>query len=341
MVARGETIVLTSTFRSWEDGPLVAVTDVQVQIMLGSTVIAGPFTDVTMLGTGLAEYQWTVPANAVPGVYYARWSAVYPGASQPSVGIEAFTVETFAGVYAGCPWPMDPACQTAEWLAHSQEVRDRALALASSVLSRLTGGRVGNCPITVVPARQKGCCWIPVDGYSLGGFRPYIDGTGAWRNCGTTGDDPNVIRLPSPATRLTSVVIGGVAQPLADWHLAANGTLRWTGTGPNPAPPEPQTSADFNVTYLNAYPVDSNAAYAVGVLALEFAKACAGTKCRLPSGVTNIVRQGVSYEVQSGAFPNGFTGIREVDTFIGLWNPGALKRGATVWSPDLPTTRRA
>lgn len=105
MVARGETIVLTSTFRSWEDGPLVAVTDVQVQIMLGSTVIAGPFTDVTMLGTGLAEYQWTVPANAVPGVYYARWSAVYPGASQPSVGIEAFTVETFAGVYAGCPWP--------------------------------------------------------------------------------------------------------------------------------------------------------------------------------------------------------------------------------------------
>jgi hypothetical protein len=38
-------------------------------------------------------------------------------------------------------------------------------------------------------------------------------------------------------------------------------------------------------------------------------------------------------EIQSGVFPHGLTGIREVDAFIGLWNPNGLTAGAKVWSP--------
>ena len=93
------------------------------------------------------------------------------------------------------------------------------------------------------------------------------------------------------------------------------------------------------MTYLNSYPVDSLGAYAVGVLAMEFAKACIGGKCRLPATVTAITRQGVSFEIASGTFPSGFTGIREVDTYISMWNPQGLRQRASVWTPDASSPR--
>ena len=73
--------------------------------------------------------------------------------------------------------------------------------------------------------------------------------------------------------------------------------------------------------------------------AVEYARACTGGKCRLPQGVTSIVRQGVSFEIEGGAFPNGFTGIREVDAWIALWNPDGLRQQAKVYSPDLKRPR--
>src|SRR5690606_29937777 len=92
------------------------------------------------------------------------------------------------------------------------------------------------------------------------------------------------------------------------------------------APGDPDT---FTVTYINGYPPDDLAAYAVGVLAMEYAKACSGTKCRLPIGTTSVVRQGVSIEIATGSFPNGMTGIREVDAWISLWRP----EGSPRWAP--------
>ena len=90
----------------------------------------------------------------------------------------------------------------------------------------------------------------------------------------------------------------------------------------------------FSVTYLNAIPVDHLGMYAAGVLACEYAKACAGVKCRLPSGVTSITRQGISMEVSAGLFPNGLTGINEVDVWVQMYNPHALTTGPTVWTPN-------
>jgi hypothetical protein len=99
-------------------------------------------------------------------------------------------------------------------------------------------------------------------------------------------------------------------------------------------------SGTFSVTYLNAYPVDSLGAYAVGVLALEYAKACSGDECELPENVRTISRQGLTLDVISGSFPGGETGLRPVDTFIALWNPGHLRGAPQVWSPDLPAPRQ-
>ena len=75
------------------------------------------------------------------------------------------------------------------------------------------------------------------------------------------------------------------------------------------------------------------------MLAYEYAQACAGNKCRLPNNVTSLTRQGVSMEIATGAFPGGFTGIREVDAFIAIWNPSGRREQPRVWSPDIHTPR--
>ena len=72
------------------------------------------------------------------------------------------------------------------------------------------------------------------------------------------------------------------------------------------------------------------------MLACEFAKACTGGKCRLPSSVTSIARQGVTMTISSGMFLGGQTGIREVDAYVVSVNPNAQVMPPVVWSPDVP-----
>lgn len=79
-------------------------------------------------------------------------------------------------------WPMDPACATEEWDAYDTDIQDRALALASVTLERLTGGRVKNCPTTIRPctvgAAMRCDNWWAGASY---GFSA-INWGGTWRN---------------------------------------------------------------------------------------------------------------------------------------------------------------
>lgn len=248
--------------------------------------------------------------------------------------------------YGGCPWPLDPACLNDQWTALSPDVQARAAALASSTLQRLTGYRVSNCPVTVRPSMMNtGICFVP--DYGHGTFFPGMNIAGAWvNNCGTCqhDNDPNDVPLPAPVGRVDEVQVSGVViDPTlyrVDGHVLVwqgGGAAPWRGVQDFSVPN--RAVGSFSVTYLNAYPVDSLGAYAAGVLAMEFAKACAGNKCRLPAGVTTIARQGVTMEIAHGSFPGGLTGIREVDAFIGLWNPGALRQQTGVWTPDMHSPR--
>lgn len=251
--------------------------------------------------------------------------------------------------FGGCPWPVDPACLGDEWDSFTDPIKDRAVALASETLHRLTGYRVGGCPITVRPlAQQVPCapCGPSVTYYASGSFNPYINAFGQWvNNCGAMNHCE--IDLPGPVGRVDEVKVDGVALDEADYRIDDGHILTWQGIGDCPwtaallqDPTRPDTEdGTMSVTYLNAYPVDSIGAYAAGIMAAEFARACMGNKCRLPSTVTSITRQGVSFEVISGSFPGGVTGIREVDTFITLWNPDALRQRSTVWSPDAARPR--
>lgn len=230
--------------------------------------------------------------------------------------------------YAGCLWPVDPACFSDEWEAMDTAVQERALALASATLHRLTGRRVTNCPITVRP-RGGTSCFVPTTSpWGVGAaFSPGMTTTGRWvNNCGPTTLDPIGARLPRPVGRIDEVKLDGVVLAPSNYLLVEGNLLVYTGNGPGWPVSQDVTLPDtepgtFAVTYINGYPPDLLAANAVGVLAMEFAKSCTGRKCRLPSNVTSIVRQGVAMEIDPGLFPNGTTGIREVDVFIGLWNP--------------------
>ncbi len=244
--------------------------------------------------------------------------------------------------YGGCLWPIDPACKTADWNSLDEDVKLRALALASSTLRRLTGYRVGGCPILLRPIPDREICWIPYDGLRVPGapFLPTQNINGQWINL-VAGNGPQAceIALPPPVNSVQEVKVDGDVLAYEDYQIDNGNLLTWVGGGECPWPgtqditlPDTEVGT-FSVTYWNSYPVDSTGAYAVGLLAVEFAKACMGGKCRLPANVISLTRGSATFELQGGAFPGGFTGIREIDAYIALWNPAGLQREATVWSP--------
>jgi hypothetical protein len=250
---------------------------------------------------------------------------------------------------SGCPWPVDPACLGEEWDALDSEIQDRATLLAGETLRRLTGYRVGGCPVTVRPCKAScaGATLLPF--YGGGRFYPHLNTGGYWVNsCGCTSDcscsELCAVTLPTPIGGIDEVTVDGLVVDPTDYTIIRD-QLTWIGGGDCPWPicqdlgaglDQPGT---FSVTYLNAWPVDTLGAYACGVLAYEYAQACTGSKCRLPNNVTSLTRQGVSMEIATGAFPGGFTGIREVDAYIAIWNPEGLRQQTRVWSPDIHPPR--
>jgi hypothetical protein len=250
---------------------------------------------------------------------------------------------------AVCPWPIDDTCLPPEWDTLDEPTKDRSIAFASATLHRLTGYRVGGCPVTVRPCRSSctDTSVLPSYWYYGGHFLPHIAAGGVWVNsCGCTTDcsceELCEVSLPPPVGEVQEVVVDGTL--ITDYVVSGN-KVTWVGDGECPWPtcqdltlPDTEVGT-FSITYLNSWPVDGLGAYAAGILAGEFAKACTGTKCRLPANVTTVSRQGITYDVAAGTFPNGTTGIREVDAFIGMWNPSALRQQTRVWSPDLRTPR--
>lgn len=290
-----------------------------------------------------------IPLDNLPVGSYYLWLSI-PNTNDLLLGEVSIINPLSAPVSqpTDCLWPLDPACLGDTWDGFSAAVRLRAQRLASQTLGMLTAGRVGVCAITVRPNMERGGCWLPtggsIYGYSVAPFLPLNLG-GTWINVGGRYSH-NEVELPAPVGRIDEVQVDGVVIDPADYRVDNSRYLVWQGEGPAPWPRSQDMSVrdgdvgSFSVTYLNAHPVDASGAHAAGLLAVEFGKACSGAgKCALPKGVVSIVRQGVSMEIRPGNFPDGFTGIREVDAYIARWNPNALKMQPKVWSPDLPQHR--
>lgn len=209
------------------------------------------------------------------------------------------------------------------------ELRDRAENYAAATLRTLTLRRVGGRSITVMP------CGTGCSHPRFADFHPVLLDTGQYANCwcSTGCGCPGVsgISLKGPVGRIDEVRVAGVVLDPSTYHVEdGHRLIRNDGLGwPSCAGPS------FTVTYLNGHPVGKTGRYVGGLLAAEFVKAITNQgKCRLPSNVTNITRQGISYEVRQGMFPDGLTGIKEVDMYITQWNPYGARQQSEVFSLD-------
>lgn len=206
----------------------------------------------------------------------------------------------------------------------------------SATLRMLTLYRVGGTPITVMPCARS--CRAPR--MRVGMFHPVLLDSGSYANCwcstGCSCASNPTVTLTAPVGKIIEVKVNGeVVQASAYQVEDGDKLVRVDGKG-WPA----CAGKDFTVTYLNAYPVDEYGRYVAGFLASEYLKAFASDKkCRLPSAIRTLTRQGISYEITPGMFPNGLTGVPEVDAYILQWNPNGLRTKPQVYSPDMPKQR--
>lgn len=261
-------------------------------------------------------------------------------------------------------WPVDWGCADQEWLAElDPAVRERSEAMGTQVLRSLTGYQIGGCPITVRPCAKRcgyGGSYMTAAvgpgvhaealGTRVGPWWASIDVDGQWINtwCGCTTDcsctNVSEVWLPAPVGGVVEVSVDDLVLDPGDYRVDnGNRLVRLDGFAwPKCQDMTAAVGADgaFAVTYFNNYRPDGLASWVAGIMAYEFAKSCTGGKCRLPAGVQSISRLGVSMEIPSGMFEQGLTGIREVDSWIRLWNPYQLKSASQVWSPDIGKARR-
>lgn len=237
------------------------------------------------------------------------------------------------------PYPICTDCCPG-WGLNEETVRCRATALAWAALKTLTAGRVGNCPVTIRPCLSSPCDACSSDGSWL---NPVPVG-GGWYNAVCGGSQCSCERmceivLPGPVAEVLEVQMDGAVLDNSLFRLDnGNRLVRqdrecWPSCqqlgDPLGAP------CTLGITYVPGIKPGAAGEWAAGMLACEFAKACLGGKCRLPSSVTSIVRNGTAMEFATGLFQNNVTGIREVDAFVLSVNPHGLRTPAMVWSPDL------
>jgi hypothetical protein len=228
-------------------------------------------------------------------------------------------------------------------------VMERAEALAWSTLSALLGYRLSLCPVVLRPCLSGcigGTTWeeAPVHGSA---FAPYVAG-GQWYNaCGCKTDCSCTalceVVMPSPVGGIAEVWMDGALLDSSAYRVDNGNRLVRTDGECWPVCQDMTLDAAvggaFTVSYYPHLAPNDLFRYAAGVLAAEYYKACSGKQCRLPQGVTSISRNGISMEIPSGLFPNGATGLREVDPIIRIYNPNGLKMPSRVMSPDSPRGR--
>lgn len=227
----------------------------------------------------------------------------------------------------------------AEWDAYDPSIQSSADALAWSALHYLSGGRVGNSRVLLRPCAAR--C-------GSGLWEPTIR-DGEWYNsagCGHTAQDCSCtnlssITLPTEVAEILNVWEDGILLIENVDYRAYNGNTVLVRVGDAwPACQDYAVAHDavgaLTVEYVpGIYPSEAGL-LAAGALASEFAKAITGAKCKLPSAITSLTRNGISLDFQEGYFPNNVTGMLVVDSFVASLNPNGLRQAARVWSPDIP-----
>lgn len=235
---------------------------------------------------------------------------------------------------------------TIDWPEASAEARTAAgedlvyLAeqYAAASMRSLTLNRVGGLPRTVMPAGRT--CTSPTMRRDMFYPAPYYPSAASLKACNCSlfcgcADIASVL-LTAPVGDILEVQVDGVILDPSEYRVEDGDRLIRNNGAAWPA----CAGKNFTVTYLNAHKVDALGAYAGGVLAWEFLKSLTSAKnCRLSARATSVSRQGINMELAPGMFPDGTTGLEEVDVYLRLWNPAGLKHAPGVYSIDVPRAR--
>lgn len=160
-----------------------------------------------------------------------------------------------------------------------------------------------------------------------------------------------------PVTAIVAVRENGVDQDPADYHIDEyryivknDGTAfprcaNWYEAAAGPDDDE-EHGYVFEITVEHGIPAPRLLKRAVSALACNFYSLNADddcTDCDLPERITNISRQGVSWEVADfvALMQQGSTGIWAVDIAVKVFNPMGLQSPSFVWTPEIARgTRR-
>lgn len=202
---------------------------------------------------------------------------------------------------------------------------DTAVRLATSLLRSLSGGQYGPCTYLEDYATPGGSSCGPVG--------PYKDAQGSWRN-GTRATCCKLHLASQPATSIEAVTVDGVLLDPAGYRLSRGVLYRVGACWPAPLSCD---GARIVVEYTAGLPIDELGQAAVGEVAVEYAAALAGQKCRLPGPATTINRQGVSIELGSTTDLAKVRrlGLRVADAWLDSVNPNRLIARSRIFSPDL------
>lgn len=309
-----------------------------------------------------------IDAGGNQSVY--RWLSIFPAAGEYIViwqdpdGIQAAEeLSSTAAVPMVETVPQIGPCQawiTADHVAACCNVEpdsdngadlDAAASMASDLLYRLSGRKFPGLCVRVVRPCRTGCAC------DHGGEDWYWRGT-EW----VRGFDSRSCGCGCVAQVTLSGTVRAVVQVLIDGELVAPDSYRVDEfrhlvrladvDGSRQAWPRcqrldlPSTAVGtFEITYLSGLDPPALGVSAAASLACEFFRACpsGSGECALPSGVTRILRAGLTIEKVASVASmllKGASGLPLVDAFIAGYNPTGALQGPMIWSPDMPVPRR-
>lgn len=296
-------------------------------------------------GEPTGVYAVTLTAPADEGQYTLVWST--DGSFDPStVSVEDLVVYTAGvtlppigvpavGAYPGpCSAWVDvdaiaACCTMPEGMDQFELIAmlTNAATSASELLYWASGRQfAGACQRTVYPTQGDCACGFQVlsRGYVVGGGDDII--------CGCS------VKLAGSVREITEVEIAGEVLDSSAYEVRERKRLVRIDGSHWPCCQNDCEPRTFSVTYVYGKNPPSSGTRAARQLACEIFKSCTGAEeCSLPTGVTRVTRQGITFERaflsrdDKGIWRSG---LAEVDLFLNAVNPAGLPRRATFWSPS-------
>jgi hypothetical protein len=252
-------------------------------------------------------------------------------------------------------WEFQPTCDLSDV---DPAILALAVTSATQTLWALSGMRFGFCEVTLRPCARSCDTGNFFDDFgppwTSGSWpRPALIG-GLWFNlvCGGCAGDCSCSAvsefvLPAPVHEIIEITIDGTPMASGAYRLDNNRIVVRTDGGEwprcNDLNLDDTEVGTWSVTATYGEAVPEGAALAMGQLVCEIVRAAAGGDCKLPAGLQQLVRQGVtiSYPDVGELFRQGRTGLYLVDMFLATWNPYNLRQRSRVYNVDRPTVRRA